>query len=334
VIKLLYIFFSFFLVIAGHSHDLNHEIDLKGQWLFEIGDDLAFADPDYNVSDWVKINVPSPWENEGFPGYDGYGWYRIKVKIPDKLYRKIMYLKLGRIDDVDRTYVNGNLIGGKGEFPPKYRTAYDEKRVYEIPSGFLNFGKDNVITVRVFDYGGEGGLVQGEIALYSRKEVLDLNIDLSGKWRFHTGDDERWGRAHFDDRKWKMIGVPAEWEEQGFPRHDGYAWYRKTFRINNKLARKKLILVLGKINDVDQVFFNDAKIGETGNFPKDSDSDDNIRGRKNTERAYFIPPYLIKTNGLNTIAVRVYDMGKTGGIYSGYVGIVTRMEFLRYTKQK
>ncbi|MDZ7722385.1 MAG: beta galactosidase jelly roll domain-containing protein [candidate division KSB1 bacterium] len=161
-------------VSTGTARDLNKEIDLSGVWLFEIGDDLNYAKPGYDDSRWSKVSVPSPWENEGFPGYDGYGWYRIKITIPKHLQNKLIYLKLGQIDDVDRTYFNGHLLGGNGDFPPHYQTAYDKNRLYEVPAGFINYGKQNVITVRVYDYHHRGGIVYGDIGIYSRDDVLNL----------------------------------------------------------------------------------------------------------------------------------------------------------------
>ena len=313
-----------------YAKTLTREIDLSGIWLFEIGDDLNYAKPAYDDSKWSKVYVPSPWENEGFPGYDGYGWYRIKVIIPKHLENKLLYLKLGQIDDVDRTYINGNLLGGFGDFPPHYQTAYDKNRLYEIPAGFINYGKSNVITVRVYDYHHRGGIVYGDIGLYSQDDVLNLLVDLSGLWKFNTGNNEDWASPDFDDSGWRRIGVPSHWEQQGFPQYDGYAWYRKSFRIKKDKDRK-LILVIGKIDDVDQVFINGISIGSTGEFPY---GQDNFYSRFNRKRAYFIPPYLLNENKINTIAVKVYDHGEHGGIYSGHIGIVTRKEYLNYQQKE
>jgi len=87
--------------------DLEKVIDLKGEWRFEIGDNQDFARPNFNDSKWEKMKVPSRWEDQGFPGYDGYAWYRISFKAPQKMQTHHLYLKLGRIDDVDRVYLNG-----------------------------------------------------------------------------------------------------------------------------------------------------------------------------------------------------------------------------------
>lgn len=319
------------LSIPAFSINLNKEIDLAGKWLFEIGDNLDYIQPGYNDSKWEVINVPSEWENEGFPGYDGYGWYRISFIIPKELSHKVLYLKLGQIDDVDRTYLNGRFIGGNGDFPPGYQTAYDVNRLYELPTNFINFGKKNTLAVRVYDKQGGGGIVHGKVGVYSREDVIDLQIDLSGVWQFKAGDNAEWAGLDFDDSGWRPMPAPSNWEQHNFPRLDGYAWYRKTVKIPKGMSRKKLILMLGKINDVDQTYFNGVKIGVTGKFPINKKK---FQSRKNVERAYFIPSYLIRPNKTNVIAVRVFDIGKNGGIYSGYLGIAARNDYLKYSKKK
>ena len=326
-----YIAMLFIFAMPAWAINLNKEIELSGEWLFEIGDNLEYAMPDYNDRAWEKINVPAAWENEGFPGYDGYGWYRISFVVPRELSNKVLYLKLGQIDDVDRTYFNGRLVGGKGDFPPNYQTAYDVYRLYELPSNFINFGRKNILAVRIYDRQGSGGIIHGKIGIYSREDVIDLQIDLSGLWRFKTGDKPEWAGDNVDDSHWHTMPVPANWEQHNFPRYDGFAWYRKTVKISKSMAKKKLILLLGRINDIDQTFFNGVEIGHTGAFPVNKK---NFHSHKDEERAYFIPPYLIRPNKTNVIAVRVFDIGKNGGIYSGYVGIASRGDYLKYSKKK
>lgn len=327
-----YIALLLFLNTALHSIDLTCEIDLHGEWLIEIGDNLAYASPNYNDRGWETIPVPCPWENEGFPGYDGYAWYRTSFVIPAYLRNRILLLRLGQIDDVDRCYFNGHLIGGHGDFPPNYQTAYDVVRTYQIPSGFIQYDRKNFLSVRVFDRQGSGGIVHGDVGVYSCNDALRLEYDLSGLWRFKLGDDPRWADKDFADGSWRSIAVPCYWHLQGFSQAPGYGWYRRTFKINNVRDEQKLILVLGKINEMDQVYFNGVQIGETGVFQSDYEPLQN--GYKDQERTYYIPNYLILSNAVNTIAVRVYAPSGYGGIYAGHVGICTRQEFLRHAKKK
>ena len=96
-------FFLILLIINFlYPKNLKREIDLKGKWKFKIGDDIEYANIDYNDFDWERINVPEPWENSGFPGYDGFAWYRVHFYLKDQLKDKYLIIKLGRIDDVDR----------------------------------------------------------------------------------------------------------------------------------------------------------------------------------------------------------------------------------------
>ncbi|HDQ45065.1 MAG TPA: glycoside hydrolase [bacterium] len=333
--RLLYIAMLFLMLIFGRTWAMNLrlEIDLAGEWLFEIGDNPAYLSPDFEDGDWELIRVPNFWENEGFPGYDGYAWYRLRFFLPLQLRDRVLYLKLGRIDDVDRTYFNGHFIGGQGSFPPKYQTAYDVKRIYRLDPEILKFGEENVVAVQVFDYHLGGGIAEGKVGIFSRHDVLALDIDLGGQWKFSTGDDPMWARPDWDDTGWATISVPNSWENEGFENYDGFAWYRKTLRIGSGLARSKLILMLGYIDDIDEVYFNGVLIGHTGRFPSHKD-DWMIRGFNDLERAYFIPPHLIRSGGENVIAVRVYDRGGLGGIVRGYVGITTRDNYLRYMKNK
>ncbi len=313
--------------------NLRLEIDLSGDWRFEIGDNPAYSKFDFNDKSWEVIHVPNMWENEGFPGYDGYAWYRLHFSLPAQLKDKILYLKLGQIDDVDRAYVNGHCVGGEGSFPPKYQTAYDVKRIYKLDKDILNFGGENVIAVQVLDTQLGGGIVDGEVGIYSRQDVLNLNINLSGNWKFKTGNDLSWAGVDYDDCQWTSIPVPGSWENEGFEYYNGIAWYRKTIRIDRGLTESKLILMLGEIDDIDEVYFNGILIGHTGWFPRDTDFRF-VRGYNDVERAYLIPPQLIRAGKDNFIAVRVLDRGGLGGITRGYVGITTRDNYLKYAKNK
>ena len=307
------------------------EIGLQGGWRFEIGDNPKYANPGYDDSDWEYISVPSLWENQGFPGYDGFAWYRIEVKIPRHLRNRQLYLKLGRIDDVDRTYLNGTLIGGEGEFPPQIRTAYDVKRCYRIPPENVKFGGRNVIAVRVYDMWLGGGIVEGDVGIYSKSETADLDVVLDGEWKFSTGDDPRWALPETSDASWETVKAPCYWESQGHPEYNGFAWYRKTIRIPKDLAGAKLILLLGKIDDSDQTYVNGTLIGQTGRIRKeDKDWEESYQA----ERAYFIPADLIRDEKPNVIAVRVLDIGGSGGIYEGPVGIISRDKYLQYQNRR
>lgn len=130
----------------------------------------------YNDKDWKRMTVPGYLENNGLPGFDGVVWFRKKVNIPAGWSAGDVKLSLGRIDDDDITYVNGVKAGGI--------QSYVAERLYTIPASVLKEG-DNVITVRVFDQGGEGGLYSEPAKLFLENNKGD-KIQLAGDWVYNV----------------------------------------------------------------------------------------------------------------------------------------------------
>jgi sialate O-acetylesterase len=211
------------------ANDKNY-INLEGNWRFSIGDDTAWASPDFNDNNWEKIRVPGTWEDQGFHGYNGYAWYRKNFEVSKQLAGENFILNAGFIDDVDQTFINGKLVGMSGGFPPQFVTAYDAHREYYLPKEILHEGR-NTIAIRVFDAQLEGGIIRGSVGLSLTKPDVnhiaypDLDINLTGKWKFNVGDFGDWKKPNYNDEEWKEIFVPAFWEAQGYKNYDGFAWF-------------------------------------------------------------------------------------------------------------
>jgi hypothetical protein len=172
------------IVAAGFSSLRAQTLPLPDQWRFRTGDDSLYARPGYDDAGWAEINVPAPWEREGFEGYDGIAWYRVRFTVPKALRSRELLLPLGRIDDADEAYLNGTRIGATGKFPPDGATAYTLRRVYRIPAGLLR--EENVLAVRVYDMMGPGGIVEGPVGLYTLTEYAADTAGSSGpssSWR-------------------------------------------------------------------------------------------------------------------------------------------------------
>ena len=306
---------------------------LEGKWKFSIGDDKQWALPSYNDKSWEEIKVPSPWENEGFHGYNGFAWYRKKFKVPKEVKSTGFYLNLGYIDDVDETYINGHLVGVSGGFPPEFVTAYDAQRKYFVPKSLLKDG-DNLIAVRVYDSQLEGGITRGQIGISPVKpdqlliSDLDMDINLSGFWKFSIGDNLDWKEKSFDDSKWGKIFVPAYWETQGYKDYDGFAWYRTSFTLPEEFKDRKMVLVLGMIDDIDQTYINGILVGSIGDWHFNTvPSSFNQHDEWQSFRGYYLPDSVLISGKENTIAVRVYDGFKDGGIYKGPIGLITQEKY-------
>lgn len=305
------------LPFASFTQELRRVVDLRGYWNFSIGDNPRWASPAYDDQSWEKIHVPSPWENEGFNGFDGYAWYRIAVDLRN-ISENNLYLVLGYIDDVDEVYLNGQLIGFNGSFPPNFYTAYQSFRKYYLPPELLNKNGQNIIAVRVFDTILEGGIIQGDVGIYTTRNEPEKTRILEGLWRFKEGDDPSWKSRNFDDRHWEQIMVPSYWRSLKMSHIEGIAWYRKEFILPEYLKKAdRLALVLGLIDDFDETYLNGTLVGAT-NDGRPLGASDSWR----QYRVYIIRPEDLIPDGKNVIAVRVKDIGVNAGIYKGPLGIL------------
>jgi len=305
--------------------------NLQGTWKFSIGDDKSRSATWYDDQDWDLIKVPSEWENEGYHGYNGYAWYRKSVFI-SRSYKSInIYFSIGYIDDADEVYFNGRLIGRRGVFPPNYETAYNQFREYIIPPSFINFNGQNQIAIRVYDGQLAGGIVSGPVSIIGKDPFLYPDYSLDGDdWKFDLRDEIDYKEKDYNDSQWNYIQVPALWDNFGHANYDGFAWYRKKFNPGKVLDGKKLVLMLGQIDDMDETFINGVLVGSTGQmnkiFPQSNDYD------YKQFRGYFLPEGLIKSGEENIIAVRVYDGSNEGGIYTGPIGFTSQEKYIKYWK--
>jgi Beta-galactosidase jelly roll domain len=304
-------------------------VRLSGDWKFSVGDSADWAAPEFSDRDWATIHAPAEWQSEGYRDYNGYAWYRKTFSFPAGHEKEAVFLSLGRIDDAGQVYLNGKLIGTSGEFPPHYLSAYDKTTVFEVPSGSLLVGRDNVLAVRVYDGGGVGGMVDGRLGFFTT-DIPQPEVVLNGTWKFMPGDNAEWKQEHCSESGFADIPVPSLWQNAGYPQLHGYAWYRKTFTVSTAPADKTLVLMLGKIDDFDAVYLNGTLVGSTG--PVEQPARDDGVGYYAQNRNYFFPASLLKET--NTIAVRVYDRGGVGGIYSSPLGIISQTAFIKYWDER
>ena len=137
-------------IVAG-----DEVVQLRGPWRFRTGDDARYGARDYDDETWETLPVPQVWEKAGHPDYDGQAWYRTRFTLPPgrsggHADDRPVVLELGRVDDVDETFVNGQKVGETHGW-----RAY---RRYAVPSTLLNWGGENSLAVRVLDGGGPGGI--------------------------------------------------------------------------------------------------------------------------------------------------------------------------------
>ncbi|HTU50256.1 MAG TPA: SpoIIE family protein phosphatase [Acidobacteriaceae bacterium] len=128
----------------------NATVPLDGLWKFRAGDNLAWAQPDFDDSGWGTMDLTPPpgsydpilgssgfvpgWTARGYKGYSGYAWYRLRVDIQDG--QSALALKMpDNFDDAYQVYVNGQMIGEFGRFTAHGVTLYNAlPRSFPLPA--------------------------------------------------------------------------------------------------------------------------------------------------------------------------------------------------------
>ena len=140
------------------------------KWAAETADDSL----------WKTMALPVQWEKAGLQGFDGVVWFRRTVDVPAEWAGKELTLNLGKIDDEDITFWNGQQVAKGG--------GWNLQRTYKVPGNLVKAGR-NVLTVRVFDSGGEGGITgePQDLSISLEQAILPL----AGEWRYATGLNAR-----------------------------------------------------------------------------------------------------------------------------------------------
>jgi alpha-galactosidase len=181
------------LAVTACRHNIEQiTIPINTGWKFITGDNLDYANPAYNDSSWKMIQVNAIWEDQGYEPYDGYAWYRTVVVIPSEMKKKA-YLHdsvefyMGKINNFDQTFLNGELIGINGQNVPAGTVAdtffihgptalWNYPRRYVLAAGDprIRWDRNNIIAVRVYDQGGQGGMYTGnqQISMVDIKEYF------------------------------------------------------------------------------------------------------------------------------------------------------------------
>ena len=184
--------FVFITVLGVTTSDAQEKIALT-EAKFSKGDNNAWIDKNFNDASWQNIKANEYWERQGI-SYDGYAWYRFHMTIPSSLKKQSalkdsLVINLAHIDDCDETYLNGKLIGKTGRFPQDpggYNTAYYRERRYHVAISQVDikWDQDNVLAVRVYDGGGDGGINEGTPYLSMLDYIDKVALDKSGDFSF------------------------------------------------------------------------------------------------------------------------------------------------------
>jgi len=129
-------------------------IELNGPWRFRTGDDMAWAQTDFDDSKWGSMDLTPPpgsadetigvsgdlpgWTATGYPKYSGYAWYRLRVNV-EGAGRPLALRMPDNADDAYQVFVNGQQIGSFGTFSDHHVIAYTTvPQEFSLPQGVGN----------------------------------------------------------------------------------------------------------------------------------------------------------------------------------------------------
>ena len=143
-------------------------VPLYGPWKFHIGDNPQWAGSNFDDSSWETVTL-SPtttsfdpitgwngyvpgWTAKGHPGYWGYAWYRIRVKVNAQPGQRLALNVAGNVDDVFQAFANGQLVGSFGKFPAGKTpvTYYSQPAMFQLPQSSGTGGQTLLLAFRVW----------------------------------------------------------------------------------------------------------------------------------------------------------------------------------------
>jgi hypothetical protein len=134
---------------------------LNGPWKFMAGDNMRYAESNYDDSQWENMDLTAPpgvhdddvglsgyipgWTSKGHPNYSGYAWYRLKVALDTLPGNNLVFAAPPSVDNAYQLFINGVLLGSAGKFSGKVPMIYSiQPRMFLVPE---NVKKDKVITI-------------------------------------------------------------------------------------------------------------------------------------------------------------------------------------------
>ncbi|RYU90479.1 alpha-galactosidase [Mucilaginibacter terrigena] len=171
------------------------EISIDKGWKFAIGDSIQWAQPGYNDASWKPVSLAHTWEKQGYADVNGFGWYRLHLVIPSSLKEKAflkdsLRITLNDVDDNDEVYLNGQLIAKYGGYGGDIKTGHYGPRSYTIAANnpAILWDKQNVLAVRIFDTGGDGGLYGDKFTL-AMADVMDpVSVNTDADFNYGAGN--------------------------------------------------------------------------------------------------------------------------------------------------
>ncbi|NOY76741.1 MAG: family 16 glycosylhydrolase [Calditrichaeota bacterium] len=214
--KIKFIAIAIFILLAAGCQQPHppQTIDLSMNWCFspdkkDRGMSEKWYAVDFDDSNWDTLNAGLRWEDQGYPDLDGTAWYRKSVLIPAAWKGKKVWMKFRAVNDAYTLFVNGESVA---TFGMSHHSYAGRPSVVDVTKQ-IEFGKPNLIAVKVVDWGNSGGLWRRPVLITTDRSQTKLFQPLSKK----PFDPEKAGYRLFwedtfdgdrlDTTKWEVRGV-------------------------------------------------------------------------------------------------------------------------------
>lgn len=107
---------------------------------------------DFDDIRWKKLKIGA-WEEQGYSGYDGIAWYRIRFVMPEKIVSNAVELAFQAVDESAWVWLNGKYIGQHDIGP----VGWDKPFWLDVTKEIV-WGQENTLVVRVEDTAFAGGI--------------------------------------------------------------------------------------------------------------------------------------------------------------------------------
>jgi alpha-glucosidase (family GH31 glycosyl hydrolase) len=214
-----------------------HDAGLQGHW-YESG---------YDDSHWSAIRTDASWQAQGFPDYQGVGWYRASFPLPATLPRRV-YLYLGEVASAYRLFVNGQEVEHS-------HVQWPRRLTYADITAALRAGQRNFIALRVEPPQPPqpperplprrpAGILRGPVALRNAVPPPRIYLDLA---------DRRQAQISMSDLHEPLIrqGMDFWWVDGGggaaqMPGLDPQLWTNKVFYDATQRQTGKRAFILSR----------------------------------------------------------------------------------------
>jgi serine phosphatase RsbU (regulator of sigma subunit) len=116
------------------THHIYYISDL---WKFMPGDDLSWASPGYDDSNWSIVSTYLSEFDLAFTDWNGTGWFRVYIEVDSTLVNKPVALLTETHNGASEIYFNGNKLFEMGKFstiPGEYQSVFERSpRIIVFP---------------------------------------------------------------------------------------------------------------------------------------------------------------------------------------------------------